>query len=213
MKSKSVEGGRTMGRLRRFWSGRTRIRLPLTLALAVMLPAAALICVNFYHLKSIERDKALEAAIHRDFQQMLAISEKQINHKAYTIVEELRDLFPSPDADKEAKVCTSSISSCQSTPRWRTCSSSTQTRGFILRSQPRQMSDRYFDDEHHRLEKTFAGWLSLEGKTMLETARKKRRPVTWYGERTKRDGALHVHDDGLFPLAARRQGPGCDWAG
>ena len=81
---------------RRFWSGRTRIRLPLTLALAVMLPAAALICVNLSHLKSIERDKVLEAAIHRDFQQMLAISEKQINHRAYTIVEELRDVFPSP---------------------------------------------------------------------------------------------------------------------
>ena len=32
----------------------------LTLALAVMLPAAALICVNVYHLKSIERDKVLE---------------------------------------------------------------------------------------------------------------------------------------------------------
>ena len=78
-----------LGRLKRLWSGNNRARLLLTLALAVMLPAAALICVNFYHLKSIERDKALEAAIHRDFQQMLAISEKQINHKAYTIVEEL----------------------------------------------------------------------------------------------------------------------------
>ena len=60
--------------------------------------------------------------------------------------------------------------------------------GFILRSQPRQMSDPYFDDEHHRLEHTIAGWFSLEGKTMLETARKKRRPVMWYGERTKRAG-------------------------
>src|ERR671911_896924 len=99
MKSKSAEG-----RLSRFLDGRRRIRLPLTLALAVMLPAAALICVNLYHLKSIERNKGLEAAIHRDFQQMLAISEKQINHKAYTIVEELRDSFPSPRADKEQKV-------------------------------------------------------------------------------------------------------------
>ena len=37
-----------------------------------MLPAAALILLNFEQLKDIERDKALEAAIHRDFQQMLA---------------------------------------------------------------------------------------------------------------------------------------------
>ena len=126
MTSKSVEGGRQIGRLRRFWSGRKRTPLLLTLALAVMLPAAALICVNFYHLKSIERDKALEAAIHRDFQQMLAISEKQINHKAYAIVEGVRDLFPSPQLTKKRRSI-SSITSCHSTPRWRTCSSSTKT--------------------------------------------------------------------------------------
>jgi hypothetical protein len=56
-----------------FWSGNKRFRLILTLELAVMLPAAALVYVNYHHLKSIERDKVLEAAIHRDFQQMLAI--------------------------------------------------------------------------------------------------------------------------------------------
>ncbi len=41
-----------------FWSGNSRFRLMLTLELAVMLPAAALIYVNFHHLKSIKRDKA-----------------------------------------------------------------------------------------------------------------------------------------------------------
>ena len=74
MESKSVQngGGVVMGRLRRFWSGNNRVRLLLTMELAVMLPAVALIVLNFYHLKSIERDKALEAAIHREFSQMLA---------------------------------------------------------------------------------------------------------------------------------------------
>jgi hypothetical protein len=65
----------------------------LTLELAVMLPAAALIYVNFHHLKSIKRDKQMEAAIHRDFQQMLAISEKRINQKIYTMTEEARAFF------------------------------------------------------------------------------------------------------------------------
>ena len=135
MKSKSVEAGRTTGRLRRFWNGRTRIRLPLTLALAVMLPAAALICVNLYHLKSIERNKSLEAAIHRDFQQMLAISEKQINHKAYTIVEELRDLFPPPGADKDEKM--GKLDRLLSEhPAVAHVFLFDADRGFILRSQP-----------------------------------------------------------------------------
>ena len=87
--------------VKKFWSGNNRFRLMLTLELAVMLPAAALIYVNFHHLKSIKRDKALEAAIHRDFQDMLAISEKKMNQKIYTMTEEVRDLFPSPDNDTE----------------------------------------------------------------------------------------------------------------
>jgi signal transduction histidine kinase len=165
-----------------------------------MLPAVALICVNVYHLKSIERDKALEAAIHRDFQQMLAISEKQINHKAYTIVEGIRDLFPSPEADKDAKECQLDLLLSQR-PTVAHVFFFDGDGEFILRSQPRQMSDPYFDDEHHRLKKTFGGWFSLEGKMMLETVRKKRRPVTWYGERTKRDGRYTYTSTAIFPLS------------
>ena len=90
MEASGGERIRSSDRLRKFWSGHNRIRLMLTLELAVMLPAAALIYINFYHLKSIQRDKVLEAAIHGDFYQMLAISEKQINQKAYKLTEEAR---------------------------------------------------------------------------------------------------------------------------
>jgi hypothetical protein len=89
---------------RRFWSG-NRFRLMLTLELAVMLPAAALIYVNFAHVKSIKRTRNVEASIHRDFQYVLAASEKNMNDKIYTMTEEVRDLFPSPgdDANDKAK--------------------------------------------------------------------------------------------------------------
>ncbi len=79
--------------------GFNRFRLMLTLGLAVVLPAAALIYVNFSQLRAFERDKVLEAAIHRDFQEMLAITEKKMNKKAYTMTEEARKLFPSPDIE------------------------------------------------------------------------------------------------------------------
>jgi signal transduction histidine kinase len=200
MTATSVEGGRQIDRLRRFWRGHKRIRLMLTLDLAVMLPAAALICVNFYHLKSIERNKSLEAAIHRDFQQMLAISEKQINHKAYTIVEALRDQFPPPKTDIEAKACKLDLLLSQH-PELAHVFFFDADKGLILRSQPTQMSDPYFFAEHHRLEKTFAGWFSLEGKMMLDSVRKKGRPATWYGgERTKRDGRYTYMTTAIFPL-------------
>jgi signal transduction histidine kinase len=199
MKSKSVGGGRQTGRLGRFWSGHSRIPLMLTLALAVMLPAVALICVNLYHLKSIERNKGLEAAIHRDFQQMLAIAEKQINHRAYSIVEGLRGLFPSPQADNEAKKHKLDLLLSQH-PGVAHVFFFDGDSGIILRSQPWQMGDPYFSDEHYRLERTFAGWFSLEGKMMLETVRKKSRPVTWYDERTKRDGRYTYTTTAIFPL-------------
>jgi hypothetical protein len=86
---------------RRFWRGNKRFRLMLTLELAVMLPAAALIYVNFHHLKEIKRDKNVEATIHRDFQYMLSASEKKINDKFYTMTEEIRDVFPFSDTDTE----------------------------------------------------------------------------------------------------------------
>ncbi|HXW04200.1 MAG TPA: HAMP domain-containing sensor histidine kinase [Vicinamibacterales bacterium] len=199
MDPESVTRSRTMDRLRRFWSGNKRFQLMLTLELAVMLPAAALIGVNFYHLKSIERDKALEAAFHRDFQQMLVISEKQINHKAYGMVEGVRDRFPSPDADKADKIraLDTVLTQHQSLAHVFLFD---PVNGLVLRSQPDRLSDWHFLEEHRRLEKTFAGWLGFEAKTMLETLRKRSRPVSWYAERTKRNGRYTYTTTGFFPL-------------
>src|SRR5262245_10496763 len=87
---------------RRFWTNK-RFRLMLTLELAVMLPAAALIYVNFDHLKSIKRGKKVEATIYRDFQYVLAVSEKTINDKIYKMAGEIRGSFPSPDVCESDK--------------------------------------------------------------------------------------------------------------
>lgn len=170
----------------------------LTLELAVMLPAAALIYVNFYHLKSIQRDKALEAAFHRDFQQMLAISEKQINHKVYATIDGLRDRFPSPDADQadKARQLDALLSQCPTLAHVFLFDS---VSGLVLRSQPDRLNEPYFLDEHRRLEKTFWGWFTLEGKTMLEGTRKKARSVSWYPERPKRNGRYTYSTTAIFP--------------
>src|SRR5262245_66564201 len=76
-----------------FWSSNNRFRLMLTLELAVMPPAATLIYLNFSHVKSIKRNKDVEASIHRDFHYMLAASEKHMNDKVYGMTEEVRELF------------------------------------------------------------------------------------------------------------------------
>jgi hypothetical protein len=47
------------------WNGKTRLLL--TLELAVILPAAALVVLSAWHVLQIQRDRAMEAAIQRDF--------------------------------------------------------------------------------------------------------------------------------------------------
>ena len=71
-----------------------KTRLLLTLELAVILPAAALVFLSAWHVLHIQRDRAVEAAIQRDFSQVLAISEKQINHKAYELADDVRTDLP-----------------------------------------------------------------------------------------------------------------------
>ncbi len=81
---------------KRHWNERTRLML--TLELAVVLPAAALVFLSAWHLESIQRDRGVEAAFQRDFNQVLLISEKQLNAKAYELMDDVRTDFPDADA-------------------------------------------------------------------------------------------------------------------
>src|SRR5271154_6140366 len=73
----------------------------LVLMLAIMLPAAALIGLAAYHLRELQRDKAIEAAFQRDYRHELAIAEKRIDERAYEIAEEEREKFPDVDNGDE----------------------------------------------------------------------------------------------------------------
>jgi len=60
---------------KRRWTDRTRLLL--TLELAIILPAASLMAFSIWNLRHIQRDKAIEAAIQRDFTYVLKIAEKK----------------------------------------------------------------------------------------------------------------------------------------
>ena len=117
-----------------------KTRLLLTLELAVILPAAALVILSAWHVLHIQRDRAVEAAIQRDFSQVLAISEKQINHKAYELVDDVRTDFPAP-----SEAC--SVNSGQDSGGASLCRAHlrvfTRQTGMVFRSQ----SDRLKNDE------------------------------------------------------------------
>jgi signal transduction histidine kinase len=186
--------------VKKLWSGNKRFRLMLTLAIAVMLPAAALLYVNFEHLKSIKRDKVLEAWIHRDFQEMLVISEKKINYKAYTMTEEARDLFPAPDDTTESEK-KGKLDLVLSKEPWlsHVFLFDAET-GLLLRSQPQGANDRSLCEEHEYLYKTFRGWLDLEAKMIIEEIRKKNRPFIYYGLEVKRAGNAVLMTTAFFTL-------------
>jgi signal transduction histidine kinase len=171
----------------KFWSHDNRFRLMLTLGLAILLPAAALIYVNYHHLKSIERDKKVEAIIHRDFQYVLTASEKRLNQKAYNMVEEVRSAFPSPDHDSEAEKESKLDLILSRNPWMAHVFFFDREKDFVFRSQPQQMADKYFREEHDILAGTYRGWFSMESKELVEGMHKKTRPFYWYTSHVRRD--------------------------
>ncbi len=81
------------------WRLNDRTRMLLTLELAIILPAAALMGFSIWNLQHIGRDKAIEAAIQRDFSYVLKIAEKKTWEKAGAMVAAARQEFPPPNDD------------------------------------------------------------------------------------------------------------------
>ncbi len=123
------------------WDGRTRMLLTLEL---VVLPAAALIGYSVWNLNSIQRDKSVEAAIQRDFSEVLKIAEKHINERATKATLAVRDEFPCPDEDPVVETLDKIL---ERHPEIAHAFLYDQNTGFTLRSQPRRMEDKDFRKE------------------------------------------------------------------
>ena len=171
---------------RNLLGGSNRFRLILTLGLAVLLPAAALIVVNFYQLRTFERDKVLEAMLHRDFQEALAISEKKMNKKIYATVDEVREAFPSPDldeAEKEQKLDEILLQN----PNF-TYAFLFNEEGDVFQMQPSLRDDKYVREEYEHMTEGYRTWFSSKEstKSLVEMLQKKPQHVAFEGGQTKR---------------------------
>jgi signal transduction histidine kinase len=159
----------------------TRFRLVLTLGLAVVLPALTLIVVNFQHVKSIQRDKKVEALIHRDFQYLLSISAKKMAGKAYALTEQARNGFPADtDSDDEKRRKLDEI--VAHNPWFTHVFLFDAKKGMILQPQ----RDRMNDKEATESAKMYTVWFGLEGPYLCEQLRKKSKPIMWYSGETER---------------------------
>src|SRR6185369_6872029 len=165
----------------------TRFRLVLTLGLAVVLPALALIYVNFQHVKSIQRGKKLEALIHRDFQYLLTNSAQKISGKAYELTEKASDDFPS-DADSDDEKRRKFDLLLAKNPWFTHVVFFDSKKGALVQQQRAQANEK----EAANLEKMYNTWFGLDAPHMVETLCKKAKPIMWYsGESEGPNGPIY----------------------
>jgi signal transduction histidine kinase len=145
-------------KMKRRWNERTRLML--TLELAVVLPAAALVILSALHLKSIQRDRGVEAAFQRDFNQVLLISEKEMNQKAVDVADDVRSKFPSTGS-----TCVETLDRILAThPYIAHVFVYTPGSGLTLRSQPSRLKDASFHAEAEDMSSMTSGWMQMEYK-------------------------------------------------
>jgi len=143
-------------KFKRRWNERTR--LIVILELAVVLPAAALVIFSGLHLQRFKRDRAIEAAIQRDFNQVLAISEKHINHKAFDLVDDVTSNFPRP-----GNVCSETLDRIIAAhPYVAHAFLYDPVNGIVFRSQPSRLQQPDFRAEAASQSKMYEAWFKLE---------------------------------------------------
>jgi len=188
----------TTMKMKRRWSERTRLML--TLELAVVLPAAALVILSALHLNEIQRDKDVEAAFQRDFNQVLAISEKQINQKAYDLVDDVRSDFPSAGV-----ACTETLDRILASHPYAAHVFVYEPSGAMtFRSQPSRLMDPSYRAEADSLASMTSGWMHIEYKDevkSLEEMSKKGRPYHFFDNSAPRGEKSLYQTVALFLVA------------
>ena len=84
------------------WRLTDRTRTLLTLELAIVLPAAALMGFSIWNLKHLQHSGGFEAAIQRDLSHVLKIAEKKTLHNGQSTYYASSYRFPKPNQDRAA---------------------------------------------------------------------------------------------------------------
>jgi signal transduction histidine kinase len=127
----------------------------LVFALAVMLPAAALIGASLFFLTHIQREKFIDAAIEKDYQHVLAIAEEKIIDRAYETSEKARTQFPDVDDSAGLDTFLNTHPEIAHVFVW------TGKGDLDFRSQPARMSDPDFQSEHKHLSSSFRAMFDM----------------------------------------------------
>lgn len=176
-----------------------RMRLLITLGFVVF-PAAALIGFSVLHLRSIQRDRAIEAAIQRDFQHMMAITEKRMARKAYDMVDEVQPKVPCPSDSGAGTRLEAILDKSPFAAHVFTWSKGST----VVRSNPGRTGVSEARAEGEKMGTMITGWFDLEGASMLEKMRKMEsrgeRPYYVFSDWVNRNGKQAYESVVLFPV-------------
>ncbi len=146
----------------RIWNDRTKLLL--TFELAVSLPAAGLVGVSLWKLKSMKRDKVVQAAYQRDFSQVLKATENQAIDKAYALVRDVARQFPAPDGPVAEQL----DADLRQHPYASHVFLYDTHKGLVFRSQPARMDEPDFRHASDKIGDSVAALTKIEGPKLAE---------------------------------------------
>jgi len=160
------------------WRLTDRTRTLLTLELAIVLPAAALMGFSIWNLKHIQRDKAVEAAIQRDFQYVLKIAEKKSWHQANDLITPVRKEFPTPDDGPQINVKLERVLLAH--PEYAFAALYDKKNNLLVtRMQPGRDQDQAFCGFTQEDINMLGSWLPSEASTTVKHLRQMREEEPW----------------------------------
>ena len=160
------------------WRLTERTKTLLTLELAIVLPAAALMGFSIWNLKHIQRDKAVEAAIQRDFQHVLKIAERKSWHQANDLITPIRKEFPNPDDGAEVKAKLENI--LRDHPEYAFAALyDKKSNQLVSRVQPGRDQDPAFCGFTEEDIKMLASWMPAEASSMAKRLRNEKEEEPW----------------------------------
>lgn len=130
------------------------------------MPAAALVVASVIYLRHIQRGKVMDAAIQRDYQQILAVAEKRIADRAFEIAENARATFPETDYDDDAL-----DTFLRAHPDIAHAFVWTGKGNMTFRSQPDRMSDPDFQAENKKFADEIETWFDIESQEHIAKVR------------------------------------------
>jgi len=160
------------------WRLTDRTRTLLTLELAIVLPAAALMAFSVWNLKHIQRDKAIEAAIQRDFTYVLKIAEKKSWHQVNDLLIPVQKEFPNPDDGPQISAKLDRVLIAH--PEYAYAALYDKKNNLLVsRMQPGRDQDPAFCGFTQEEMNMTGSWLPMEASTMVKHLRAMKEEETW----------------------------------